>query len=92
MAVPAHYHVNDCLDILHRVVRDFESLDLKDRYRGETVARSLHKLCRHAEIFGDFVLMRFDEETARRMINESRRDRYEQSVIRTEYLASLEDQ
>ena len=92
MAAIANYHFSDALDILHLVVREFEALDLKNRYRGETVARSLHKLARHAEIFGDFALMRFDEETTRRMENETRRDRYEQSVIRAQYLASLENQ
>lgn len=92
MAAVVHYHVADSLDILHLVMQEFEGLDLKNKYRSETVPRTLHKLHRRAEIFGDFVLMRFDEETARRMANETRRDRYEQSIIRTQHLAAFENQ
>ena len=82
-----NYQINSGFDILSLVVREFQAIDWEGKSYGESLGRQLHKLRRHAEIFGGFTEAYLTEEMIRKH-NYERWLSHEQSAGRIKYSAS----
>ena len=79
-----NYQISDGFSLLSRITAEFKELARGTQGYGDSQARKLHKLRRHAEIFGGYTEAYIPENIVRKN-NLERYFSHEQSFGRTKY-------